>query len=331
MQSVENNNNVRIQNPLFLAASMLAMGALLLTGGCQTKNASAAKVDQPPTAIMPPSPQLTNAVVLVPPPAQPDFKVPPPPGPLTPEQTGGISYTVKSGDSLSKIASRYGVSSREIAELNGITNPNKIHAGQKLVLPAYAKEGSVSPSSHRKTSTAKTGASSKTAAKKSSGASAAKAPATAGEGEYVVKPGDSLSKIASHLHVKVKDLREVNSLKNDNLKVGQKLKIPGKGGSSSAPASAPEAVPAPVPAPVADSVPPTLATAPAASTGAAPAASPPAAANGTPQTFEVTVDANETLDTIATKYGVLPADIRKLNNITEVAAGQKIKLPLPTP
>lgn len=41
-------------------------------------------------------------------------------------------YTVKNGDTLSAIASKYGTSYQAIAALNGLSNPNLIYAGQKL-------------------------------------------------------------------------------------------------------------------------------------------------------------------------------------------------------
>lgn len=41
-------------------------------------------------------------------------------------------YTVKSGDTLSGIAAKYGTTYQKIAQLNGIANPNKIYVGQKL-------------------------------------------------------------------------------------------------------------------------------------------------------------------------------------------------------
>lgn len=52
-------------------------------------------------------------------------------------KSGGASssatyYTVKSGDTLSGIASKYGTSYQAIAKLNGISNPNVIYAGQRL-------------------------------------------------------------------------------------------------------------------------------------------------------------------------------------------------------
>lgn len=41
-------------------------------------------------------------------------------------------YTVKSGDTLSGIAAKYGTTYQKIANMNGIANPNKIYVGQKL-------------------------------------------------------------------------------------------------------------------------------------------------------------------------------------------------------
>ena len=43
-----------------------------------------------------------------------------------------IYYTVKYGDTLSGIAAMYGTTYQKLAELNGISNPNKIYAGQKI-------------------------------------------------------------------------------------------------------------------------------------------------------------------------------------------------------
>jgi LysM repeat protein len=44
------------------------------------------------------------------------------------------SYTVKRGDSLYAIAQRNGTSVSKLQSLNGISNPNKLQAGQKLRL-----------------------------------------------------------------------------------------------------------------------------------------------------------------------------------------------------
>lgn len=45
---------------------------------------------------------------------------------------GSVYYTVRAGDNLSAIASRYGTSYQSIAALNGLANPNLIFAGQTL-------------------------------------------------------------------------------------------------------------------------------------------------------------------------------------------------------
>ncbi len=44
-------------------------------------------------------------------------------------------YTVKSGDTLSKIGAKYGVTVPELAKANGIINPNLIKVGQVLIIP----------------------------------------------------------------------------------------------------------------------------------------------------------------------------------------------------
>jgi cell wall-associated NlpC family hydrolase len=47
-------------------------------------------------------------------------------------QASCSTYTVKSGDSLSAIASRHGTTYQALAKLNNIANPNIIHVGQKI-------------------------------------------------------------------------------------------------------------------------------------------------------------------------------------------------------
>ncbi len=43
-----------------------------------------------------------------------------------------VYYTVRSGDTLSGIASKYGTTYQHLAQINGISNPNKIYAGQRI-------------------------------------------------------------------------------------------------------------------------------------------------------------------------------------------------------
>jgi nucleoid-associated protein YgaU len=48
------------------------------------------------------------------------------------------TYTVQSGDNLSKIGSKYGVSWQKIFEANRdkLSDPDKIHPGQELTIPS---------------------------------------------------------------------------------------------------------------------------------------------------------------------------------------------------
>lgn len=52
-----------------------------------------------------------------------------------PAPSGGTTYTVQKGDTLSKIAKRYDTTVAELAAANGIANPNLIHIGDVLRIP----------------------------------------------------------------------------------------------------------------------------------------------------------------------------------------------------
>ena len=46
--------------------------------------------------------------------------------------SSAVYYTIKKGDTLSGIAAKYGTTYQKLAQMNGISNPNKIYAGQKI-------------------------------------------------------------------------------------------------------------------------------------------------------------------------------------------------------
>lgn len=49
--------------------------------------------------------------------------------------TSGATYKVKSGDTLSAIAARFGTTVRVLVQLNGITDPSRLKIGQVIKLP----------------------------------------------------------------------------------------------------------------------------------------------------------------------------------------------------
>lgn len=90
--------------------------------------------------------------------------------------TGTQAYTVRYGDTLSGIASRYGTSTSTLASINVISNPNRIYPGQVLKL---------------------------------SGGSSTRS--------YTVRSGDTLSGIASRLGTSWTSLKAKNGISNANL------------------------------------------------------------------------------------------------------------------
>lgn len=52
--------------------------------------------------------------------------------------TGETVHTVVSGDTLTKIAQKYGTTVQALADYNNISNPNKINVGQKIKIPTSA-------------------------------------------------------------------------------------------------------------------------------------------------------------------------------------------------
>ena len=59
----------------------------------------------------------------------------------------GGQYTVRRGDTISVIASRFGVSEQQVLSLNGIADRNRIYPGQNLQLPGFVVQ-SRSPNSN---------------------------------------------------------------------------------------------------------------------------------------------------------------------------------------
>ena len=101
------------------------------------------------------------------------------------------TYKVKPGDTLYGISNQFGVSVTELASLNNV-NANTLQIGQILKIPT--KSGT-NPNNMFM---------------------------------YTVKKGDSLYSIAKKYNTTIQDIKNLNYLKNDNLSIGQTLRIPEK-------------------------------------------------------------------------------------------------------
>jgi LysM repeat protein len=138
--------------------------------------------------------------------------------------TSARAYTVKSGDTLSAIAARHGVTLSQVFGWNGLKMSSIIYPGQKITVGA----GAVTPAPAAPAPAAKPAAPAPAPAAKP----AAPAPAS---GSYTVKSGDTLSGIAARNGVKLSDILAANRLTMSSIIYpGNKLVIPG---GSIAPAS----------------------------------------------------------------------------------------------
>ena len=104
-----------------------------------------------------------------------------------PETTSYITYTVKKGDNLYSIASKYNTSVTAILNLNNLTS-NILSIGQVLKIP-NSSSGNGSGTT------------------------------------YIVKRGDSLYSIARQFNTTVDSIKSKNNLKSNLLQIGQKLII----------------------------------------------------------------------------------------------------------
>lgn len=120
------------------------------------------------------------------------------------------SYLIKSGDSLSGIAYKFGITTNELKQLNGLKS-DLIFAGQKLKTPGPIKVQSTSSQSSKKTTSSST--------KKTSSSQTS---------TYVVQSGDTLSGIALKYSITVGTIKKLNQLPADLIYIGQKLKVSGQ-------------------------------------------------------------------------------------------------------
>lgn len=216
MLEQKNRSRTRVKVAFFcvVGVHVAAILVALLAQGCKRETPPTnAETNAPPPVVESNLPPLdTNPPVAAP-------SNPPPT--LTPETTlappaQAQEYLVQKGDTFSTIAPKFHVSLRALQAANPTVVPTKLQPGQKLVIPAPA----AAPAPH---------------APNEPGATPVN-----GEQEYTVKAGDNLTTIAKQFNTTASAIQRANNLMTTRIKVGQKLKIPGK-----APTSAAGAVPTP--------------------------------------------------------------------------------------
>ena len=124
-----------------------------------------------------------------------------------------------SGDTLGKIAQRFGTTYQEIARINGISNPNKIQVGQILKIPGSSISNSSFNSAQNSSSSFIT---------------------------YKIVKGDTLSEIAQRYGTSYQEIARINGIANPNkIQIGQIIRVPGSNVSNYHPPSVPNPAPKP--------------------------------------------------------------------------------------
>jgi LysM repeat protein len=178
-------NALRDGGPKFVAVDN-AFAARLATGAPVQTSTAAVRDD------------VSAAPVVAPAPVRPT-PTPAPTSTPAPAPSSATTYTVKSGDTLSKIAARFGTTATRLRNLNNLSS-DLIRVGQVLKLPG-AGTGSAAPAP-------------------------TPTPTTAAR-TYTIKAGDSLSGIAARFGTTTRKLMNLNNIADANLiRIGQVIKLP---------------------------------------------------------------------------------------------------------
>ena len=145
-------------------------------------------------------------------------------GPAAAEPSAAIAagtYTVKSGDTLSKIASRHHTNAKALRILNGLSNDN-LKIGQLLQVPGNgAAVASRAPAAPPPAA--------------APGAVSGPSKASAVPGVHTVGQGESAESIARKYGISVGELARANQLTDPRkIRIGQLLTIPGAGAAAAA-------------------------------------------------------------------------------------------------
>lgn len=135
-----------------------------------------------------------------------------------PAHASGETYIVQPGDTLFKIASRYGLSVDDLASANGLNGNFFVYTGQQLLIPTsspfFEPPAFSGPVPNQAIDPRFVSFSQ---------------PVSFAAGSYIVQPGDTLYSIANRYGIPVADLQAANELYDFGASVypGQELAIPG--------------------------------------------------------------------------------------------------------
>ena len=136
------------------------------------------------------------------------LRIPEPVGPTASSVYGGLEYQVRRGDTLIKIAKKYGISVKQLMQLNDLSS-TVVKMGQRLIIKPPEGSRRYDPPAHEIAVPA-----------------AGKSAAVNKSRSYRVAKGDSLWSISRKFKVKVEALKKANSIGGTSIKPGQSLIIP---------------------------------------------------------------------------------------------------------
>jgi len=242
-------------------------------------------------------------------------------------QVKETQHRVQNGETLSIIAARYAVSQGRLAEANNLRSPYRLRVGQVLDLPIAS------------TATAVASVAAPTPAKPAPAVAATPAPKAEFDSRYVVRRGDTLSRIATRHGLSEDELMRLNRIKQrNNIYEGQVLAL-NEQEAATTPAE-PAIVPQATVAEVAEPAPSTEAAEPVSRSEAedlGPTLVPGAqtAESADPSDYSVRdnntvrVEATETLGHYAEWLEITPTRLRELNKMsrnTPLVLGRNVRL-----
>jgi membrane-bound lytic murein transglycosylase D len=136
-----------------------------------------------------------------------------------------IVHVVRRGETLGAIADAYGVDAEDLIEENGLRNPSRLRAGQRLTIPRQPR-GNQPPTASPPLETPARGDGIQIAAGEVSRRATEAAPTSREPVLHVVQPGENLSMIARRYDVAVLEIKRLNGLRSDTIQAGQTLRIP---------------------------------------------------------------------------------------------------------